>query len=145
MPDDPTDIGDRPQHEFVNRHRRSPSDAAPRAVTLVGFLADSERPGFRRIYFSRALDDCAEFQTKDVIEVDDLAANQYPFLGAEGATVVMIAEGANVEFVQARTSDDVFTIDIIEAKRPTFAGPQRQIFEGLSDVCVSHHVGCDRK
>ena len=115
MTDDPTDLADRPQHPYVDSNRSQPSDAAPRVVTLVGFLADSDRPGVRRIYFTGKLDAGAEFKTEDAIAVSDIAADQSPFVG-ETAISVTIREGAQIEFVQARTTDDLFDIDLRDAR-----------------------------
>jgi hypothetical protein len=111
MPDDPTDIAGRPQHPYVDRRRPHPADAAPRVLTLLGLLANSDRPGFRRMYFHGALDFCAEFRSADVIEVSDIAADQSPFAG-ETATLVTIREGAQIECVRAHTTDDLFDLQL---------------------------------
>jgi hypothetical protein len=107
---DPTEIADLPQNPYVERHRPSPSDPAPRTVTLLGFLADSGRPGTRRLYFDGRLNVGAEFKTEDVVAVSEVPRGESPFEG-ETATEVTIREGAQIEFVQARTTDDIFDID----------------------------------
>jgi hypothetical protein len=110
MADNPPDISELPQHPYVNRLRPNPTDPAPRVVMLVGLLADSDRPGFERLYLDEKLAFGVEFKIEDIVDVKDVARDQSPFVG-ETATRVTIRDGAQIEFVRACTTEDLFDID----------------------------------
>ena len=64
---------------------------------MLGFLGDSDRPGFRRLYFTRDLDYYAEFRTDDVVRIESIPADQPPFPGDE-ATRLTLRRDATVEY-----------------------------------------------
>jgi hypothetical protein len=49
--DESGDAAKRPQDPFVGRVRPDPAQPPTPVVELVGLLGDSDRPGFRRLYF----------------------------------------------------------------------------------------------
>lgn len=104
---------DRPQDSFVGKLRPDPVQPPTPTVAMQGFLGDSDRPGFRRLYFSRALDHYAEFREGDVVDAAPIEADQAPFVGDE-ATRVLLRDDASVDYTHTRkaTPVDEFDIDI---------------------------------
>src|SRR5215217_4919689 len=109
--DDDQEASDRPQDEIVGRLRPDPAQPPEPSVTLTGFLGDSDREGFRRLYFSRALDYYAEFRAEDVLATAAIPADQQPFAGEE-ATRVTLREAATVEYTRVRAARPVDEFDI---------------------------------
>jgi hypothetical protein len=60
----PEDLG---QDPFVERRRPDPSQLPERVRILEGLLDDSDREGYKRLYFTRELDSYAEFRAEDVV------------------------------------------------------------------------------
>jgi len=118
--DVPEDAAGRPQDPLVDRLRPDSSQPPERGMTLAGFLGDSDRPGFRRLYFTRDLSAYAEFRGEDVLAVVSIPADQPPFLG-EDATRVTVRHGAMVEYTQSRTAmaADEFDLDVRLAAPPS--------------------------
>ena len=85
---------------------------------MLGFLGDSDRPGFRRLYFTRDLDYYAEFRTDDVVRIESIPADQPPFPGDE-ATRLTLRRDATVEYTRVRTphSIDEFDADVRLSRR----------------------------
>lgn len=104
--EDPTDIGGRPQDDYVNRRRPQPADAAPGGLTISGVLGDSDRAGFRRLYLRPGLDRWIEFATADVIDVSDIPPDFPPFIG-EKATSVTLRPRARIDFTQTHSADEL--------------------------------------
>ena len=107
----PQDIGSREQDPRVAAGRPTPA-AAPRAgVTLTGFLGDSDRDGYRRLYFDRGLRNFVEFAVADVAEHSEVPADSPPFIG-DRATRVTLHPGAQFEFTRTRTlTADEFALE----------------------------------
>ena len=119
----PTAGADAPQDSYVARHRSDPKDAPPDPVlTMRGFLGDSDRPGRRRLYFTRDLDYYAEFRTEDVLETARLAPDVSPFPGEE-ATRVVLRRDAAVEYTQVRTARPLDVYDVDFRYRPQIMKP----------------------
>ena len=93
---DPSDIAGRPADPFVIARVPNPADTPIRTLTLSGLLGDSDREGRRRLYFNTRLDYYAEFLNDDVIAVEDIAADQPPFVGLD-ATRVTLKRDAKVD------------------------------------------------
>jgi hypothetical protein len=112
-PDDRGEAADRPQDPLVDRLRPDPSQPPDVTVTLEGVLGDSERPGFRRLYFTAELDSFAEFRAEDVLSVAEIPADQPPFLG-EPATRVSLRRSAAVDFTRTQRGRplDEFDLDV---------------------------------
>ena len=112
-PDDRGEGADRPQDPLVARLRPDPSQPPEPAVTLEGVLGDSERPGFRRLYFTAELDSFAEFRADDVLSMGEIPADQPPFLG-EPATRVTLRRDAAVDFTRTQRGRpiDEFDLDV---------------------------------
>ncbi|MFD8751039.1 hypothetical protein ACFV0O_08655 [Kitasatospora sp. NPDC059577] len=119
-------IGDRPQDDFVTRNLSDPSDRPPRTLTLSGLLGDSDRTGFRRLYFNKQLDYYAEFASADVLSAEDVGSDQPPFVGLD-ATKVTLRRDATVHFTQVAqaTPVDEFDLDLrLGQPRPTGMVPR---------------------
>lgn len=104
---------ERPQDPIVDRVRPDPTDRPVASLRMTGFLGDSDRAGFRRLYFTRNLDYYAEFRTEDVIHIVSIPSDQEPFRGEE-ATRVSLRRGAVVEYTRTRvaTTRDEFDLDV---------------------------------
>jgi hypothetical protein len=104
---------DRAQDPLVDRLRPDPSQPPQPTRTLQGVLGDSDRSGYRRIYFTPELDYYAEFREEDVIAFSDIAADQSPFLG-ELATRATLRRDATVDFTRSHRARplDEFDLDV---------------------------------
>lgn len=135
MPDngaeDPQEV-DRPQDPIVERRRPDPSQPPESLLTMSGFLGDSERPGYRRLYFTRDLDYFAEFRSDDVVTMSSIARDEEPFRGEE-ATRVSLRRDAMVDYTRTRVARpiDEFDLDV------RFARLSRRLprFPFLTDSC----------
>jgi hypothetical protein len=105
------DIEKRPQDPFVERLRPDPSEPPTPAMVLEGLLGDSDRAGFRRLYFTSELDHYAEFRADQVLSVETLPADRPPFLGQE-ATRVTLPRDATVDYTRTRTARPVDEFDL---------------------------------
>ncbi|MGI5380555.1 hypothetical protein ACQEV2_41350 [Streptomyces sp. CA-251387] len=95
----PRDI-EGPQDPVVEKFRCQPRRAEDRSEegpTFNGFLGDSDRPGHRRLYFTRNFDYCIEFAVDDVVDSAGILWEQPPFIGAE-ATRITLRKGAEVSY-----------------------------------------------
>ncbi len=113
-PDDSPDISKRPQDPLVARLRPDPSQPPEPTRSLAGLLGDSDRPGFRRLYFTPELDYYAEFKSEDVVTVADIPPDQPPLMG-ESATRVTLNRDAPVDIVRMRRARpvDEFDLDVV--------------------------------
>jgi hypothetical protein len=104
---------DRPQDPHVQRLRPDPSQAGTPPRVLRGLWGDSDRPGYRRLYFSRLLDWYAEFRLQDVVAVEDVPPEKPPFLG-ERASRVALRPDAPVDITRSRAASavDAFDLDV---------------------------------
>jgi hypothetical protein len=102
---------DRPQDPIVERLRPDPAQPAEAALALSGFLGDSDRPGFRRLYFTRDLDYYAEFRTEDVLLLSPIPAEEAPFPGDE-ATRVTLRRDATFDYTRTRKARPVDDFDL---------------------------------
>lgn len=110
-PDDPSSIEDRPQDAYVAARLSSPSERPTKTLELSGLLGDSDRPGYRRLYFTKRLDYFAEFASADVVAVETVHTGQAPFIGLE-ATRVTLRRDATVNFTQVRSAAPVDEFDL---------------------------------
>ena len=112
-PDDASGIGDRPQDAYVSERLSGPSEVPARTLELSGLLGDSDRPGYRRLYFTKQLDYYAEFASVDVVAVETVSKDQAPFIGLE-ATTVTLRRDAMVSFTQVTSAapTDEFDLDV---------------------------------
>jgi len=101
------------QDPIVERGRPDPTQPPEKTLTLVGFRGDSDRAGYRRLYFTHDLDYYAEFRDEDVLHMASIPADALPFPGEE-ATRVTIRRDAKIEYTRTRTGRplDEFDIDI---------------------------------
>src|ERR1700754_4726602 len=105
---------DEPQQDpHVRNLRPDPSQPPIRALTLAGFLSNSDRPGFQRLYFTRELDQYAEFLSSDVLGTEPVPADQAPFVGLD-ATRVTLRRDAMVEYTRTHVASaaDEFDVDV---------------------------------
>jgi hypothetical protein len=138
----PEDLG---QDPFVERLRPDPSQPPERVRVLEGLLGDSDREGYKRLYFNRELDYYAEFRTEDVLFSEPIPSEQPPFLGQQ-ATRVGIRREATIEFTRVRMPRpvDEFDLDIRLAtpgRRGELLIPQSR-FDDCPE-CTGLRTGCD--
>jgi hypothetical protein len=105
------DYAKRPQDPLVEQLRPDPSQPPERSVTLAGFLGDSDREGYRRLYFTRELEYYAEFRAEDILRAAPIAAGSPPFVG-EDATRVTLRRTATVEYTRASAAHHPDEFDI---------------------------------
>ena len=105
---------DRPQDPWVSKLRPDPGQPAERTLTLTGLLGDSDRAGYRRLYFTRALDQYAELRADDVLSIEDVPADTPPFVGLD-ATRVTVRRDAVIDYTRSVPGDqaaDPFDLDV---------------------------------
>jgi len=146
MADDSSERGDgadRSQDPLVERLRPDPSEPPELTKTLEGALGDSDRPGFRRLYFTAELDSYAEFRSEDVLSVADVPADQPPFLG-ESATRVTLRRDAVVDFTRTQQGrlDDEFDLDVRLAAGAGAPGQGRPLTFGEPGCLETFGFGC---
>jgi hypothetical protein len=135
-PDKPGEGIDRPQDPIVDRLKRDPSQPVAPSLTLVGFFGESDRPGYRRLYFTRMLDNFAEFRAEDVLHITTIPPEQPPFIG-EQATRVSIRRDATVHYTRTRTPRplDEFDLDVRLRARPMRRPRQRVANDETQVTC----------
>jgi hypothetical protein len=117
---------------------------------LEGLLGDSDREGYKRLYFTRELDHYAEFRAEDVVFREPIPPDQPPFFGQQ-ATRVGIRRDAPIEFTRVRTPKpvDEFDLDVRLAglragARPLFFGGDTSFGEAcdtlVGDTCFIGHA-----
>jgi hypothetical protein len=118
-PDKPGEGIDRPQDPIVDRLKRDPSQPTAPTLTLIGFFGESDRPGYRRLYFTRTLDNFAEFRAEDVLHIATIPPEKPPFIG-EQATRVSVRRDATIHHTRTRTARalDEFDLDVKLRARP---------------------------
>ncbi len=122
--------GDRGQDDIVSRRRPDPSRPPEPAAALSGFLGDSDRAGFRRLYFSQSLDYYCEFRVEDVLHMAEIPADEAPFRG-EQATRIELKQDATVEYTRTGTvgAVDEFDLDVrFDAVSARRHGPEYTLF-----------------
>jgi hypothetical protein len=107
------DPGQRAQDPFVERMRPDPSQPSSRVLVIDGLLGDSDRPGYRRLYFTQDLNYYAEFRAEDVLDVVTIPPEQGPFAGLQSSRVTLRRE-ATIEttYVQRAGALDEFDLDV---------------------------------
>jgi hypothetical protein len=139
----PEDLG---QDPFVERRRPDPSQPPERVRILEGLLGDSEREGYKRLYFTRELDNYAEFRVEDVVFSETIPPEQAPLAGLE-ATRVGIRWDATIEYTRSRTprTVDEFDLDIrlaaLGGRRAEGLAIPESRFEPCED-CTGRLTGC---
>jgi hypothetical protein len=110
------------QDPFVERRRPDPSQPPEPVRILEGLLGDSDREGYKRLYFTRKLDNYAEFRTEDVVFREPIPSEQAPLVGLE-ATRVGIRRDATIEYTRVRAPRpvDEFDLDVRLGGAPTRA------------------------
>jgi hypothetical protein len=86
--------------------------------TLTGFLAESDRPGFRRLYLTADRDYHAEFRAESIVDVEVVPAAEAPFLGFEAVRVTLEGEGPDYTRTPSSQPDDEFDLDVESASKP---------------------------
>jgi hypothetical protein len=104
----PEDLG---QDPYVERLRPDPSQPPERLRILEGLLGDSDREGYKRLYFIRELDHYAEFRAEDVLFSEPIPPDEPPFLGQQ-ATRVGLRREATIEYTRLRTPRPVDEFDL---------------------------------
>ena len=104
--------------------------------TLTGFLAESNRPGFRRLYLTADRDYHAEFRTEAIVDVALVPAAEAPFVGLEAVRVTLESEGPEgegVEYTRTPSSEpeDEYDLDV-ESTEKSADAPH---IEKFTDSC----------
>jgi len=122
---------ERPQDPLVERLRPDPAEPPQRVITHSGLLGNSDRPGYQRLYFNRALDHYAEFRTDDVVHTEPIPPDQPPFLG-EQATRVTLKRDATIDYTRSRRARplDEFDLDIRLGRAGAPAADEDEFTEG---------------
>jgi hypothetical protein len=139
----PEDLG---QDPYVERRRPDPSQPPEAVRTLEGLLGDSDREGYKRLYFNRELDHYAEFRGEDVAFRESIPSEQAPLVGYE-ATRVGIRRDATIEHTRVRTPRpvDEFDLDVrLAAPRGLRADVGEERFGGDTYTCNFEWM-CDPK
>jgi hypothetical protein len=112
-PEDPAFVARRAQDPIVGQLRPDPARPPDPTLRMSGFLGDSDRPGFRRLYFTRDLDYYAEFRVSDVVHLYPIPADEQPFRGEE-ATRVVLRRNASIDYTRTRVARpiDEFDLDV---------------------------------
>lgn len=84
----------------ARRLRSDTPDAERPGRTLAGFLDDSERPDYKRLYLTADGSAYVEFPA-EAATFSDVPPDQYPFPG-EQATLVRLLPNARVEYTYTR-------------------------------------------
>ncbi len=118
------------QHPLVDKLKPDPAAPAERVRTLAGIIGDSDRDGYRRLYFSREMTFYAEFRTEDVIYTEAIPDDSPPFLGVP-ATRVALRRDATVEFTRVKAARplDEFDLDIRLGRRRAVRSVAEQLTE----------------
>jgi hypothetical protein len=134
------DIAGRPQDRLVERGRREPAGEPDAGLTVTGFLGDSDRPGYRRLYIDRRLERYVEFPTEAVIGGGEVPEDQLPFPG-ERATSVQLRRGTRVDVARTVTTD---AFDLQPRVDGTISpvGADLFIVTELSGDCYSRRLRC---
>lgn len=110
------DIAKRPPDPFVAARISDPKAGPQPALTLVGLLGDSDRPGRRRLYLTTRLDYWVEIRTEDVLTVEDVGPDQPPFQGLD-ATRITVVRDARLDYVRtASAGGDPFAVQPLAAQ-----------------------------
>ena len=114
---EPENLG---QDPYVERLRPDPSQPPEPVRILEGLLGDSDREGYKRLYFTRELDHYAEFRTEDVVFREPIPSEQPPMVGLD-ATRVGIRRDAPIEYTRVRAPRpvDEFDLDVRLGGAPT--------------------------
>lgn len=132
---------ERPQDPLVERLRPDPSQPPQAVLTLAGLLGDSDRAGYRRLYFTRDLNYYAEFQTEDVVDTASIPSSEPPFIGDE-ATRVTLKRDAVVAYTRVRSPRpiDEFDLDVRlgGARGPGIAAPFTEGPTACGGACPTH-------
>jgi len=126
------------QDPYVEKLRPDPSQPPEAVRILEGFLGESDREGYRRLYFTRELDYYMEFRAEDVVFTERIPPDQPPFLGQQ-ATTVGIRRDATIEYARTRAPRpvDEFDLDIRLATAEGFGEFLRRPKD-----CTGSRTGC---
>jgi hypothetical protein len=105
---EPQDLG---QDPYVEKVRPDPSQPPEAVRILEGFMGESDREGYRRLYFTHELDYYTEFRVGDVVFSETIPPDQPPFLGQQ-ATRVGLRRDATVEYARTRAPRPVDEFDL---------------------------------
>ena len=135
------DIAGRAEDDLVRR--AGVGAAGPVAgLTITGFLGNSPRDGYRRIYLDRSLERYVEFAVDHILDGREVPAGESPFVG-EQATSVRLRPDARVD-VARTVSADAFDLQTRLGDALPVAAPGDVLF-GPSGRCGSARYRCTRQ
>lgn len=109
--DQQPDAAENRQDPYVQRMRPDPSDPARSVIAFSGLLGDSDRPGYRRLYLSKALNYYAEVRSIDIVHVDSIPPDVPPFEGLR-ATRITMERSAPIDYVWSGNSAELGDFDL---------------------------------
>jgi len=113
-----------PPHPLVRRLKPDPSQPAERVTELIGLPGDSDRPGHQRLYLTARLDYYAEFQVREILHSEAVAADQSPLSGLD-ATRVHLRRDATISYTWTRSPQPVDEFDLdVRLGRTSAADPR---------------------
>ena len=132
----PEDLG---QDPFVERLRPDPSRPPERVRILEGLLGDSDREGYKRLYFTRDLDHYAEFRAEDVVYGESIPPDQSPFLGQQ-STRMGIRQDTTIEYTRLRTPRPVDEFDL-DTRLTALRHREQRFAHGTTRLCCIDDPG----
>jgi hypothetical protein len=111
--------------------------------TLTGFLADSDRPGFRRLYLTTDRDYHAEFRTEAIVDVALVPASEPPFVGSEAVRVTLQGDEPDYTRTPSSKPEDEFDLDV-ESPKPSADAPHiPQLTDSCEEGCNTADDTCE--
>jgi hypothetical protein len=109
---------------YVARIRPDPSAPPPEVVTLEGLAGKSDREGWARLYFNRALTYYGEFRQEDVVYTEPIPEDQPPMYGLKG-TRVGLRRDAVLEYTRTTKAQPAagFDLDVRLGAAPSLQYP----------------------
>jgi hypothetical protein len=128
------------QDRIVDQLAPDPGSHQPLTI-LTGFLGQSSREGFWRLYLTPELDEYVEFAEDDVVQTEEATKEQAPF----GGSSVWLRQGAPVTHTQVSTRQvqAEFLSGSITAGYMGAAAPAAVGAAGVVRNCPSYRGYCD--
>lgn len=142
--DEPDDASRHQQDPFIERLRPDPAQPVPPVLVLAGLLGLSDRAGYQRLYFSRSLDNYAEFPSDAVLFVERVPADEPPHKGLDSSKVTLRRD-APLAFTRLRSARPLDEFDLDARFGPAgVSGGQTLPLEPVTGFpCVPTQFPCD--
>jgi hypothetical protein len=111
--------------------------------TLTGFLADSDRPGFRRLYLTADRNYHAEFRAEDVVETALVPATEAPFVGYDVVRVTLEGDDPEYNREAAEPQEDEFDLDLESGPKPSEGEHIPKLTDSCEHGCITDDLTCE--